>query len=114
VPGPATLGGTARSGVAVTTTDLRADAAFVGQIAAHEAAHFLGLFHTTEQTPDGGHDTIADTAECPADAAGDDGEFSADECPDGDNLLFWAPSADAFTLTGGQAYVLRHNLLVRP
>ena len=53
----------------------------LGETAAHEMGHQLGLFHTTEQ---GGteFDIISDTAECPKSSRDNDsnGQMSAEEC----------------------------------
>ena len=69
-PGTATIGGTSKSGMAVTSLDLADNPAYVAQILAHEGAHFMGLFHTTEK--DGGtHDPISDTEQCTSDDDGD-------------------------------------------
>jgi len=60
IPGPSTLGGTVKSGAAVSMADLKAGscggsislgscgADVVAYIAAHEGGHWLGLFHATE------------------------------------------------------------------
>jgi len=56
----------------------------LGETAAHEMGHQLGLFHTTES---GGteFDILTDTAECR------NGKMSAEECEGygGENLMFW-------------------------
>ena len=77
IPGPSSLSGTVHSGAAVSLADLFANtgscvggpdvtcgADLTAFIAAHEAGHFLGLFHTTEA--DGrDFDPITDTPKCP-------------------------------------------------
>ena len=77
IPGPSSLSGTVHSGAAVSladlfhgsvncigSPDLTCGADLTAFIAAHEAGHFLGLFHTTES--DGrDFDPITDTAKCP-------------------------------------------------
>ena len=64
----------------------------LGETAAHEMGHQLGLFHTTEA---GGteFDIISDTAECPKSSWDNDNnsQMSAEEC-DGygaGNVMFW-------------------------
>ena len=60
------------------------DSQLLGETAAHEMGHQLGLFHTTES---GGtaFDILTDTAECR------NGKMSAEECEGygGENLMFW-------------------------
>jgi hypothetical protein len=76
IPGPASFSGTVHSGAAASLVDLfsgtcgggmdllNCGADEVAYIAAHEAGHFLGLFHTTE--PDGrSFDPLTDTPKCP-------------------------------------------------
>ena len=81
------------------------DVADFGQTLAHETAHSLGLWHTSER--DGSdHDTISDTPECTGAEP-----LEADACPDGDNFLFW--SGLGTKLSAGQAYVLLRSPIVR-
>ena len=123
IPGPASLSGTVHSGAAVSLADLFAGpgncisgpdiscgADLTAFIAAHEAGHFLGLFHTTES--DGrDFDPITDTPKCPClncAASTDQANCStggtaahpiflkATQCPvsrpgcgGGNNLMFW-------------------------
>ena len=68
------------------------DSQLLGETAAHEMGHQLGLFHTTEA---GGteFDIISDTAECPKSSRDNDNnsQMSAEEC-DGygaGNVMFW-------------------------
>lgn len=97
-PGAATLDGTSKSGMIVGTVDLEDDAPYVGLTIAHEGAHFLGLFHTTEKSGSE-HDPIGDTPE------GSSGE---------DNFMYWAPAPDTpADVTDGQGWVLRRNPAVR-
>src|SRR5207244_3113034 len=77
IPGPSSFSGTVHSGAAVSLADLfsppicdpninigACGADQVAFIAAHEAGHFLGLFHTTEA--DGRYfDPLTDSAKCP-------------------------------------------------
>lgn len=62
------------------------------EIAFHEMGHFLGLYHTTERGFDP-HDVIDDTPECLASndrtTLGIQGTADVDECPDGQNPMFW-------------------------
>ncbi len=94
VPGPNGVQGTAGSGVVVATDSHRdvdgaVQTGLMSETIAHELGHQLGLFHTTED--DGSdHDVIPDTPECTLDMDADqDGVLSAEECPDGDNVMFW-------------------------
>lgn len=77
IPGPASLSGTVHSGAAVSiadlfhgtvnctgTPDLSCGADLVAFIASHEAGHFLGLFHTTEENGID-FDPLTDTPKCP-------------------------------------------------
>jgi hypothetical protein len=134
VPGPPTHG-TRRSGVAVNMASfmeakgggdaakLEAARAEATLIIAHEAGHYLGLYHTTERNgagldPSGvvGRDHLTDTANCGDDAdANDDKRLSASECgaADGENLMFWSPPTSARALTAHQAAVLQKNALIR-
>jgi hypothetical protein len=112
-PGTATVGGTSKSGMAITSLDLDENPAYVAQILAHEGAHFLGLFHTSEK--DGAaHDPISDTDQCTSDDNGD-GVIAPSECSGSgvDNLMFWAPPEDATALTTDQSWVLRRNPVVQ-
>ena len=83
----------------------------------HEAGHLMGLPHTTESEGDA-FDTFDDTPECEAEAFdgslgdGADGFVDAEECPDGDNLMFH--DSDALAISEQQAFVLRHHPLFRP
>ncbi len=78
-PGAATIDGTSKSGMIVSTVDLADDPSYVGLAMAHEGAHFLGLFHTTEKSGDV-HDPIDDSP-----------EGSSSES----NLMYWAPPSAA-------------------
>lgn len=124
VPGPATLHAMATSGVVIRSDLLPDFPAFIGDIAAHELGHYLGLWHNTEGTGTR-HDPVSDTKECPAscDTTGD-GYLQWEECDDqphnapecrgpAKNLMFWATGATGRTLTPGQAFVLLRNPLVR-
>ncbi|MEO0322844.1 MAG: hypothetical protein AAF447_07790 [Myxococcota bacterium] len=95
LPGPAFAPGSPTSGVAVALGLLR-DPLRLGRAMAHESAHWLGLFHTSE----GGllADPLSDTPLGPGEA---------------DNLMF--PALDGGTeLTPEQGAVLRRHPEVRP
>ncbi len=147
IPGPASIGGTVASGAAVSVQDLRfsrgsscignvnfhgCGADQVAFIAAHEAAHFLGLYHVTES--DGtSFDPLADTARCscqactnaarsqcadskPAPAAShpmSTAECTASTlCGGGNNLMFWLAGGTG-ELSSEQQRVMRSNPLVQ-
>lgn len=115
-PGAATIGGTSKSGMVVTMADLRADPSSVGLILAHEGAHFLGLFHTSEKAGDR-HDPLSDTPECSSSANTDgNGYVDRNECAGkgADNVMFWAPAVDVSTrMSSDQGWVLRRNPATR-
>jgi hypothetical protein len=155
IPGPSTIGGTVASGAAVATIDLRfasgtppcADVSLnlqcgadrTAYIIAHEAGHFLGLYHVTES--DGlFFDPLADTATCvcsvcastatnrahcanasPPPAAGAEHLMTFDECTQGQtecgggaNLMFWRLSSGSLgQLSDQQKSVIRANPLVQ-
>lgn len=101
---------------------------------AHETGHFLGLYHTTEF--DGtAFDPLSGTPTCPCSSCGKlaTGEvcgtptsssqtshamtnsecLASSQCGGGDNLMFWAVSAQSTAaLTGDQGQVIRANPLV--
>lgn len=87
---------------------------FVGETAAHEVGHLLGLFHTSERN---GlvHDILADTPECDGVArdVNNDGMVSIAECLGfgATNLMFWI--GDGVTrqnkLTPDQAHVIIYS-----
>ncbi len=117
IPGPPMMHGTYNSGVAVSMAEYLSypeegvAIALTAQTMAHELGHQLGLFHTTEA--DGTmHDTISDTAECPA-APNDrnrDGMVDPEECASlgGRNLMFWAATLEDI-VSLGQRKVLHKN-----
>ena len=85
--------GTGGSGIAIATDMMAGDPARMGRTLAHELAHFLGLFHTSEA--DGRvYDALEDTPECRLEDDGDgDGLDPADcESLGADNLMFWSVS----------------------
>lgn len=123
IPGPALTRGTPHSGVAVGTFGplallTQASAIVQGQTMAHEGAHFLGLFHTTERNAQA-TDPIPDSPSCPiARDANLNGAVDSAECLDLDglNLMFWGPPAANTVqdgLTDGQKFVLDRNPLIQ-
>ncbi len=149
IPGPSGVPGGINSGAAVVLADLgftpdtlpnacdagqpfRLDACgtdAVAYIAAHEAGHWLGLYHPSES---GGtsFDPLADTASCPCNACGGPiasrcgagAELPASSCSgatatcDGaGNLMFWQidPAYATGALTPQQGEVMRLNPAVR-
>lgn len=149
IPGPSGVPGGINSGAAVVLADLGftpdalPDACDPGQpfrigacgtdavayIAAHEAGHWLGLYHPTES---GGtdFDPLADTATCPCSSCGgplvsrcgNDAELPAssctgatDGCGGAGNLMFWQihPAYATGALSAQQGEVMRLNPAVR-
>ncbi|MGK5092016.1 hypothetical protein WDW89_08380 [Deltaproteobacteria bacterium TL4] len=73
------------------------DPILLGETAAHESGHFLGLFHTTEGDASY-HDIIDDTPECfLKDDTNHNRQLDPHECPDGANLMFWIAGDDPKT-----------------
>ncbi len=96
IPGP--LGqSNPLNGVLINTTIFHdsTDEFFIrntAQIAFHEMGHHLGLYHTTEGDFSF-NDVVDDTPECNRDIhdSNDNGLADPDECPDGNNPMFWTP-----------------------
>ena len=100
------------------------DAQLLGETAAHEMGHQLGLFHTTEY---GGNlfDILSDTAECPSSSQDNDsnGIVTAEECDGfgGDNLMFWTSWSSTSrsagkkqeTLSSHQQHVLKFSPMAK-
>jgi len=92
------------------------DSQLLGETAAHEMGHQLGLFHTTES---GGtvFDILTDTAECR------NGNISAEDCEGygGDNVMFWtawntssrSAGKKQETLSSHQQHVLKYSPLAK-
>jgi hypothetical protein len=144
IPGPATVNGTVRSGAVVsaedlffhtpcglpgTPLDLSCGPDRVAYVAAHEAGHYLGLFHITEASGQV-FDPIADTPPCActlcAANPGTCGSASfgvggsacskgTATCSGARNLMFWLldPGFSLGTLSPDQGRVARLNPLVR-
>ena len=96
----------------------------LGETAAHEMGHQLGLFHTTET---GGtvFDILTDTAECLNSTKDFDrnGKMSAEECEGygGENLMFWtawntssrSAGKKQETLSSHQQHVLKYSPIAK-
>ena len=92
------------------------DSQLLGETAAHEMGHQLGLFHTTES---GGtaFDILTDTVECR------NGNISAEECEGygAENVMFWTPWTPASrsagkkqeTLSSHQQHVLKYSPIAK-
>ena len=85
------------------------DDQLLGETAAHEIGHHLGLFHTTES---GGKqfDILSDTLECPRSTQDNnsDRRVSAEECEGygGGNLMFWTSWSSSSRSAGKKQEVL--------
>jgi hypothetical protein len=142
IPGPGAVNGTVRSGAAVSMENILAEqgsaagacgspdldigcgADFTAYVAAHEAGHFLGLYHVTESTG-ADHDPMADTPRCacslcastPADCGASTfvlGQSTCNQgvepCSGGRNLMFWLLGSRSLTrgiLSPDQGQVIR-------
>jgi len=92
------------------------DSQLLGETAAHEMGHQLGLFHTTES---GGtvFDILTDTAECRKE------DITAEDCEGygGDNVMFWtawntssrSAGKKQETLSSHQQHVLKYSPLAK-
>jgi hypothetical protein len=147
IPGPSSIGGTVSSGAAANAADLidtaQCGTAFsprlcgpdsVAYIIAHEAGHFLGLYHTTEQTGDS-FDPISDTRTCACTACAPAGaarnacgaassptmmfnrncvSTTSSQCGGGDNLMFWFLDVESRgKVSPQQGQVMRANPMIR-
>jgi hypothetical protein len=144
IPGPSGVPGTIASGAAVTIADFGEDGGtgacargafdvdrcgtdLVSYISAHEAGHWLGLYHTTESSGTF-FDPLSDTPTCVCDACaqpsqigicGSGGAMVGAErcarkdgsCAGGPNLMFWSINGrvSAGTLSREQGEVMRLN-----
>ncbi len=147
IPGPSSIGGTVSSGAAANGSDLidttNCGSTFsprlcgpdsVAYIVAHEAGHFMGLYHTTEQMGDS-FDPISDTKRCPCSTCAPTANQAAcgasssptlmfnrycvstatsPQCGGGDDLMFWFLDVESRgTLSPQQGQVMRANPVVR-
>jgi hypothetical protein len=109
IPGPPAMHGTAGSGIAIATDMMVQSPVAFGRTLAHEIAHYLGLFHTSEA--DGSVlDNLADTPECRLAQDRDGNGLDRDDCAGhgAENLMFWA-KATGTVLTEEQRAVLRSS-----
>ncbi len=113
IPGPLAMHGTGASGIAISTDMMAGNAEMLGRTLAHEIAHYLGLFHTSEQNG-AVYEPLADTPECRLDQdEGGDGLSVADcQAHGADNLMFWAKTTGT-ALTEQQRAVLRRALILQ-
>lgn len=115
IPGPVMAPATRSSGVVVAAFSGLSgnpfDTEALAQIAVHESAHYLGLFHTTELPPfNDVSDPLADTPVC----LGTTFQEGPDACPDAHNLMFplLIDPATQNTLSADQGFVLQRNPLI--
>ncbi|MBF0289448.1 MAG: hypothetical protein HQM14_16675 [SAR324 cluster bacterium] len=85
----------------------------LGETAAHEMGHWLGLFHTTEQNGTS-FDILADTPECPISRASNlQRGVQPSDCLNfgGENLMFWQGdiTLDQTNLTSDQIHVISYS-----
>lgn len=112
-PGVPIVGGTSRSGIAITVADLAAgNTDATARRMAREGLRFLGLFSTTSS--DGITDPLADTPACTSDDDSD-GVYSTAECAGAgpENLMWWDDEATGTELTEDQAWVLARSAVAR-
>ena len=85
------------------------DAQLLGETAAHEIGHHLGLFHTTESGVKQ-FDILSDTLECPRSTQDNnsDRKVSAEECEGygGGNVMFWTSWSSSSRSAGKKQEVL--------
>jgi hypothetical protein len=118
IPGPPSFPGLLHGGVAVSASFLRQSggAALLATVIAHEAGHYLGLFHTSESRGTS-HDPLLDTLECPSTNDRDDnGVVALGECngQGNDNLMFWQAGDNKVNkLSNDQRFVLMRNPSIR-
>lgn len=143
IPGPATINGTIASGAAVSAADLfsgtcppagsgqaprpyTCGADLVAYVSAHEAGHYLGLYHPSEAGGDQ-FDPLVDTPHC--ECSSHCGFSAADcaagisslrcaradsHCAGGANLMFWqlGPNSQGY-LSPEQAAIVRTSPVMR-
>jgi hypothetical protein len=152
IPGVSTFNGTTAGGAVVSSADITSTAGcgnsfsiscgpdVVGETAAHEVGHALGLFHTTESLGASGEDfdPLTDTPQCvcslcvdaslrgscadqsgaPAQPAQVDGNYCAQGtqvCGGADYLMFWQlTDRSQGSVSPQEGQVMRMNPLVRP
>lgn len=115
IPGPAGVHGTPHSGVAVTLSGYKRNTDRVSRTLAHEAGHYLGLFHTTEAEGTL-FDPLDDTPRCGRDRDADgSGLLDYAEClgAGAENLMFWASGRTARTISPHQGFVVRGSPALR-
>ena len=87
------------------------------QIAFHEMGHHLGLYHTTEGDFSF-NDVLDDTPDCLEGShdANDNGLAESNECPDGNNPMFWTPPllSEFGELSGDQQKVIYFSPIAIP
>ncbi len=100
------------------------DSQLLGETAAHEMGHQLGLFHTTEMEGTE-FDILTDTAECLNSTKdfNNNGKMSAEECEGygGENLMFWtawntssrSAGKKQETLSSHQQHVLKYSPIAK-
>ena len=95
----------------------------LGETAAHEMGHWLGLFHTTEANGTS-FDPLSDTAQCAVSRDNDnDAKVYPEECEGygADNLMFWtawssssqAAGKKQENLSSEQQYILKYSPIAR-
>ena len=95
----------------------------LGETAAHEMGHWLGLFHTTEFNGTS-FDPLSDTAQCSISLDIDsDGKVYPEECEGygADNLMFWtawstssqAAGKKQENLSSEQQYILKYSPIAK-
>jgi hypothetical protein len=114
IPGPSSLHGTQGSGVVVMYG--QTPVSVIAHTAAHEAGHYLGLYHLSERTGTA-HDPLPDTPMCTLQHdLNQDGIVSAEECQNagGDYLMFWTPgNFPQHKISPNQIFVLLRNPLIQ-
>jgi len=117
IPGPVDMHGTAHSGVVCAFDDMvvgsgSSGGRAVGQILAHEIGHYVGLFHSTEQTRPCGAGEDPTTVECAPFGGGD--QLADTSRGDMGNLMFWSivGGGSNTELSPGQQTVYQLSALV--